>query len=112
MWKPILTYTVVFATLFVAHIIAAANDLELIFKVIAALITIQTLFAGLIVHGLGGECSHARYPVIALGAGLGWAYAGMQLSWTILIWVLAVVTIQYGTEKGLKYNRPAVETNG
>ena len=112
MWKPILTYTGVFVTLFVAHIIAAANDFDLIFRLIAAMITIQTLFAGLILHWIGGKCIHARYPVIALGMGLGWAYAGMQLSWTILIWVFAVVIIQYGTEKGLKYNRPAEETNG
>ena len=27
------------------------------------MITIQTLFAGLILHWFGGECSHARYPV-------------------------------------------------
>ena len=102
-----MTYTVVFVTLFIAHIIAAANDFDTIFKVIAAMITIQTLFAGLILHWLGGKCSHARYPVIALGAGLGWAYAGMQLSMTILIWIIAVGIIQYGSEKGLKYKRPA-----
>ena len=112
MWKPILTYTVVFVTLFIAHIIAAANDFDIIFRVIAATITIQTLFAGLILHWLGGKCNHARYPVIALGAGLGWAYAGMQLSWTILIWIIAVGIIQYGTEKGLKYNRPAERPDG
>ena len=107
MWRPIVTYTVVFVTLFIAHIIAAENDFDTIFKVIAAMITIQTLFAGLLLHWLGGKCSHARYPVIALGAGLGWAYAGMQLSMTILFWIFAVGIIQYGSEKGLKYERPA-----
>ncbi len=112
MWKPILTYTGIFVTLFVSHIIAAANELDLLFRIIASIITIQTLFAGLILHLIGGKCIHARYPVIALGMGLGWAYAGMQLSWTILIWVVAVVIIQYGTEKGLKYNRLAEQTNG
>ena len=112
MWGPIFIYAGTFAALFVAHIIAAANDFDSIFRVIAAMITIQTLFAGLILHWIGGNCIHARYPVIALGAGLGWAYAGMQFSWTILIWVVAVVIIQYGTEKGLKYNRLAHEPNG
>ncbi|MDP7373945.1 MAG: hypothetical protein QF445_00405 [Candidatus Poseidoniaceae archaeon] len=112
MWRPILTYAGTFAALFVAHIIAAANDFDSIFRVIAAMITIQTLFAGLILHWIGGNHIHARYPVIALGAGLGWAYAGMQFSWTILIWVVAVVIIQCGTEKGLKYNRLAHEPNG
>lgn len=107
-----MTYAGTFVALFVAHIIAASNDFDSIFRVIAAMITIQTLFAGLILHWIGGNCIHARYPVIALGAGLGWAYAGMQFSWTILIWVFAVVIIQYGTEKGLKYNRLAHEPNG
>ena len=107
-----MTYAGTFVALFVAHIIAASNDFDSIFRVIAAMITIQTLFAGLILHWIGGNCIHARYPVIALGAGLGWAYAGMQFSWTILIWVVAVVIIQYGTEKGLKYNRLAHKPNG
>ena len=112
MWKPISVYTVTFVALFIAHIFAAANELDLLFRIIAGIITIQTLFAGLILHLIGGKCIHARYPVIALGVGLGWAYAGMQLSWTILIWVIAVVIIQYGTEKGLKYNMPAPKHNG
>ena len=112
MWRPILTYTVVFVTLFVAHIIAAVNDFDMVFKVIAGLITVQTLFAGFILHLMKGDARHARVPVIALGAGLGWAYAGMQLSWSISLWVFAVIVIQYGTEKGLKYDMPAEASNG
>ena len=107
-----MTYTVVFVTLFVAHIIAAVNDFDMVFKVIAGLITVQTLFAGFILHLMKGDARHARVPVIALGAGLGWAYAGMQLSWSIPLWVFAVIVIQYGTEKGLKYDMPAEATDG
>ena len=107
-----MTYTVVFVTLFLAHIIAAANDFDMMFRVIAGLITVQTLFAGFILHLMKGDARHARVPVIALGAGLGWAYAGMQLSWSIPLWVFAVIVIQYGTEKGLKYDMPAEATDG
>ena len=107
-----MTYTVVFVTLFVAHIIAAVNDFDMAFKIIAGLITVQTLFAGFILHLMKGDARHARVPVIALGAGLGWAYAGMQLSWSIPLWVFAVIVIQYGTEKGLKYDMPAEATDG
>ena len=102
MWKPILVYTVTFVALFVAHIIAAANDLDLLFRIIASIITIQTMFAGLVLHLLKGDARHARYPVIALSAGLGWAYAGMTLDWMILAWVIGAILFQYGTEKGLK----------
>ena len=101
MWKPILVYTVTFVTLFIAHIIAAANDLDLLFRIIASIITIQTMFAGLVLHILKGDVRHARYPVVALSAGLGWAYAGMALDWMILAWVIGAIVLQYGTEKGL-----------
>ena len=107
MWKPILVYTVTFVTLFISHIIAAANDLDLLFRIIASIITIQTMFAGLVLHLLKGDARHARYPVIALSAGLGWAYAGMTLDWMIIAWVIGAILFQYGTEKGLKYNRLA-----
>ncbi len=66
MWRPILVYSAVFIALFVSHIMAAANDLQLIFQVIATLISIQTLFAGLILHLLGGDVRHARFPIVAL----------------------------------------------
>ena len=112
MWKPILVYTVTFVALFVAHIIAAANDLDLLFRIIASIITIQTMFAGLVLHLLKGDARHARYPVIALSAGLGWAYAGMTLDWMIIAWVIGAILFQYGTEKGLKYNSPAHQHNG
>ncbi len=83
MWKPILVYTVTFVTLFIAHIVAAANDLDLVFRIIASIITIQTMFAGFVIHLLKGDARYARYPVMALSAGLGWAYAGMSLDWMI-----------------------------
>ena len=112
MWKPIVGYTVTFVSLFVAHILAAASDYELVFKIIAGLITIQTLFAGFILHLMGGDVRHARIPGASLGAGLGWAYSGMQFSWSIVFWVIVVIIIQYGTEKGLKYNRVSVDIDG
>ena len=112
MWKPIFTYTIIFVTLFIAHILAAASDLELLFRLIAALITIQTMFAGLLLHILNGNARHARYPVVALSAGLGWAYAGMNFEWSIFLWVIIAIILQYGTEKGLKYDHVSHRING
>ena len=99
-------------TLFISHIVAAANDLDLLFRIIASIITIQTMFAGLVLHFLKGDGRHARYPVVALSAGLGWAYAGMTLDWMISLWVIGAILLQYGIEKGLKYNSPAHEPDG
>tara|TARA_B100000945_G_scaffold67955_3_gene51194 strand:- start:1293 stop:1631 length:339 start_codon:yes stop_codon:yes gene_type:complete len=112
MWKPILVYAGIFVTLFIAHIIAAANDFDMLFRVIATIITIQIMLAGLFLHLLNGDARHARLPVMALSAGLGWAYAGMEMEWNILLWVFGAIILQYGTEKGLKYNRPAHAHDG
>ena len=112
MWKPILIYSTVFVVLFVSHIIAAANDLALIFQIIALLITIQTMFAGYILHLLKGNIRHARAPVIALSAGLGWAYADMSVHWSIAVWVTSAILIHILTEKGLKYISPVEATDG
>ena len=70
------------------------------------------MFAGLVLHLLDGDVRHARLPVIALSVGLGWAYAGMQMEWNILLWVVGAILLLYGTEKGLKYNRPAHAHDG
>ena len=112
MWSPILVYTAVFVTLFITHIIAAANDWDLLFRIVAALITLQTLFAGLCLHLLKGNVLHSRLPVVALSTGLGWAYAGMKADWSIAVWVLVAVMLQILTEKGLKYGTPAESTDG
>jgi hypothetical protein len=112
MWKPILAYAAIYSILFVAHIIAAANNFDLIFRLIALLITIQTLFAGYFLHLLGGNVRHTRIIVLFLSAGLGWAYAGMNESWTIVIWVVVALILQYFTERGLKYDSLAQPTDG
>ena len=112
MWRPILLYTAIYVALFVSHIVAAANDLQLLFRSIAIIITFQTMFAGLCIHLLNGDVRHARLPVIALSAGLGWAYASMTASWTIGLWMLCAITIQILTEKGLKYVTPTEATDG
>ncbi len=112
MWKPILVYSAIFLALFISHILAAANDLQLLFRIIATIITFQTMFAGLCLHILKGDVRHARAPVVALSAGLGWAYAGMSPSFTIVIWMLSAIILHILTEKGLKYVTPAEAIDG
>ena len=111
MWKPIFWYAAIYSALFAIHIIAAANDLDLLFKVVAIIITGQTMLAGLCIHFLNGDVRHARIPVVFLAAGLGWAYAGMNESWTITLWIIGAVILQIVTEKGLKYSAPAESIN-
>ena len=111
MWKPIFWYAAIYSALFTTHIIAAANDLDMLFKIVAIIITGQTMLAGLCIHFLKGNVRHARIPVVCLAAGLGWAYAGMDESWTIALWVIGAIVLQIGTERGLKYSAPAESIN-
>tara|TARA_Y100001935_G_C17154762_1_gene432276 strand:+ start:67 stop:417 length:351 start_codon:yes stop_codon:yes gene_type:complete len=112
MWKPIFAYTGIYVMLFVSHILSGAYDYDLLFRVIVSIITIQTIFAGYILHLLGGNASHARFPLVGLSFGLGWAYADMKLEFSILIWVFLAVIIQILTEKGLKYIPSTENING
>ena len=110
--KPILIYFVSFSLLFLGHIWAAANDFDLLFRVIASIITIQVLFAGLIIHFLGDEITKTRVPILFLSFGLGYAYSGMNVEISILFWLILAIIIQYGSEKGLKYVKQADGING
>ena len=107
MWKGVLLYAVIYCTLFVGHIIAAAMELEILFRVIATLATLMTMGVGLCTHLLcnlfkeGNGIVVGRYACVPLSAGLGWAYAGMEYSSLILIWVILAIIIQLLTERGL-----------
>ena len=107
MWRGVLLYAVIFCILFVGHIIAAARDFDILFRIIAALMTFFTMFVGLVTHLL---CilfkeNHGfvvgRYASVPLSAALGWAYAGMEFSFFIPIWIIVAISIQYSTERGL-----------
>ena len=112
MERGYLVYGLVFTFLFVSHILAAANDYDILFRMIASLITLQVIFTGLLFHKLGMEVSQARIPVLLLSAGLGYAYLGMNIRIQILIFVILGVIVQYGTEKALKYGEQTGFTNG
>ncbi len=118
MWRGVLLYGVIFCTLFVTHIIAAAKDFGILFRIIATLITLLTMFVGLVTYLL---CilfkeNHGfivgRYASVPLSAALGWAYAGMEFSLFILIWVIVAILIQFITERGLINYFPHASTDG
>ena len=107
MWKGVLLYAAIYCTLFIGHIIAAARELDILFRVIATLATLMTMVVGLSTHLLcnlfkeGNGIVVGRYACVPLSAGLGWAYAGMEYSSLILIWVILAIIIQLLTERGL-----------
>jgi len=107
-----LYYGLTYLFLFVLHIFAAANDFRVFFRIIATMITLQTLFIGLIFDRIGENVTHARIPMLILCTGLGYAYLDMSFTLEIIYFVILGVLIQYGTEKGLKYGKRAENNNG
>ena len=112
MEKGYFVYGSVFSFLFVSHILAAANDFDILFRIIASLITLQVIFTGFIFHKLSVDVYHARIPVLLLHAGVGYAYLGMNIKIQIIIFIIFGMIVQYGTEKALKYGEQAGFTNG
>lgn len=98
----------IYATLFVAHILAAANDHQVVFRIIATAITLQTFLLGgtfLLFHVHSSQS--VRRDAFKIGClislplsiGLGWAYSGMQWDWMIVVFPL----IAFGTHFLLHY---------
>tara|TARA_B100001248_G_C27245373_1_gene391306 strand:+ start:390 stop:713 length:324 start_codon:yes stop_codon:yes gene_type:complete len=93
----------IFMLLFVLHIVFAANDYHLLFRVVALLITVMTFFSGPIFMFI--EPSQDRYRTIyiqglvisiPLSIGLGWAYSGMSLGLEMILFPLITLFI-HGT---------------
>ena len=100
------SYAILFASLFILHIIFASKDFDIAFQIVAISITILTFFVGtsiiyfgkigsqrVEINRLGGMIS------IILGFGLGWAYAGMKWHWSILLWPICTALCHWIMER-------------
>ena len=80
-----------YSSLFVMHIIFAANDLILLFQIVAILITILTLLTGVMFCIISNttekniDISSGFLISIILSTGLGWAYGDMEMSHLVLL---------------------------
>ena len=101
----------IYTTLFIAHIIAAANNADVLFRIIATILTVQTLFLGgtflfFLVHSsqsVRGEAFQIGALIsIPLSVGLGWAYADMQWSPMILVFPLIAIVTHFLLRYGLQ----------
>jgi len=91
----------VYAVLFLAHIVAAAKDMDLAFRTVAALITILTFSVGICIRCIGrikGKDAQLRANTIGLcfalplAIGLAWAYAEQSFDITRTVLFLAIAT--------------------
>ena len=94
-WRGILLSASLFASLFLTHILLAANGYMALFKIVAIVITIQLIAVGPTII-LFGQIDNLKVKIFALkiglviaiplNIGLGWAYAGMTVS---IAWMAA-----------------------
>ena len=86
----LLSYSMLYFSLFFMHIIFAASGLTLMFQVVAILITILTLSTGVLFCIVSNTAE--KIPIyrqgflisIILSLGLGWAYGDMEMSHLVL----------------------------
>ena len=88
-WRGILLSAIIFTSLFLIHIVLAANGYLTLFKIVAILITIHAIAVGPTIV-IFGQINDAQTKTVALkigliiaiplNIGLGWAYAGMMFS--------------------------------
>ena len=101
----------IYATLFIAHILAAANDLLIIFRIIATAITFQTFLLGgtfLFFHVHSSQS--VRRDAFKIGClisfplsiGLGWAYSDMQWDSMIVGFPLIAIATHFLLGYGLQ----------
>ena len=98
-WRGILISALLFSSLFLIHIVLAANGYMTLFKIVAILITINVIAVGPTIV-IFGQISNVQTKTIALkigliiaiplNIGLGWAYAGMVFS---IAWMAPFVVL-------------------
>lgn len=93
-----------FALLFLLHIVAAANDMDTFFRIIAIFITAQILFCGFSIQIFSGlneladKMTMNRIGLlisIPLSIGLGRAYAGMEFNLSVFFWVFVTLILHF-----------------
>lgn len=118
MLKGVILSASLYVVMFIGHIIAAANDLDLLFRILAVLITLQTFLVGPSIILFERDCIHqsamriGMYISIPLGLGLGWAYADMGLHWSMILWPIGCVIVHILLERRLKYDSPVEPVDG
>ena len=101
--RTLVIYCTILMLLFVLHIVFAANDYHLLFRVVALLITLMTFFSGPICMFI--EPIQERYKTIyvhgllisiPMSIGLGWAYSDMSVGLEMILFPLITLII-HGT---------------
>tara|TARA_Y100000768_G_C23876285_1_gene632969 strand:- start:229 stop:615 length:387 start_codon:yes stop_codon:yes gene_type:complete len=101
-YLAVIYFSILFSILFVLHIVFAANDNDLMFRIVAIIITVMIFLCGPICVFF--ESSKERYKFsfmfgmtlsLFLSIGLGWAYNDMSMGFVMIIFPILSVVIHY-----------------
>lgn len=110
LFRGILFSSILYLALFLAHIVAAVQEWDTIFKVIAALITVMTFAVGPSIIAFGTIQSHEEkiqantvgFAVgLVLSFGLAWAYADQSFDIRLTLVFLLITTFLHSSHRML-----------
>ena len=101
-YRGLIIYALLFSLLFILHIIFAANNQNALFQIVAVVITVMSLFCGLICVLFEAKNELYRYVFkfgmvasVPICMGLGWAYNDMSFGSQMVTFPLFSLLIHY-----------------
>lgn len=102
--KALFIFSSAFFVLFGLHIAFAANDLDVMFQIVAAMLVAMTFFCGHVLVFINGRVNHpfsGQYRLgyilsLPLSAGIAYAYAGMAFRLELILVATALTTLTHG----------------
>ena len=99
-YRSLSLYALLFSVLFVLHIFFAANNLDVLFRSVAIIITIMSLFCGAVCVILEPIRENYKFVFhfglvisVPICVGLGWAYNDMSTGIELIIFPMASLLI-------------------
>ena len=98
--KAILVFSSTYVLLFILHIVFAANDLELVFRIVAVLLVAMTFFCAPILWLIDSTMKQSlRIGYIAsipLSIGIAYAYTDMQFQLDATFFAIIATSVTHG----------------
>ncbi|DAC29204.1 MAG TPA: hypothetical protein HA327_05535 [Candidatus Poseidoniaceae archaeon] len=112
-FRAVIIYGIIFSSLFMLHILFAANDLEGLFRVVVLLIAIMTFFSGpicVVIEPVKEQYKstyfHGLILSMPLSTGLGWAYGDRSAGLEMILFPVITLVIHIAIRQssiGLTY---------
>ena len=97
--KGILVFSSTYSLLFVLHIIFAANDFDVLFRLVALLLVAMTFFCAPLLYALDSSMIHSERigfsMSVPLSVGIAYAYTGMEFQFDATLLAIFTTTLTH-----------------